>query len=156
MFSLIAYSILAVLTAQLGHAAPAAPLEARAVGPALIATGTSYNGWTSIGCYQDTYDNSRQILSKYQYQPLMTFSSCSSFCNSGGYQYMGMSNGQWCYCDNTINLYNGLGYATTADKCNIGCVGDLTTNCGAFWTNAMFQLTTKYTAAQASASAASR
>lgn len=151
MLAPVAYSLLAVLTAQLGQAAP---LEPRA-SPAIIPVGTSYNGWTSLGCYQDTYDTSRQILTKYQYQPSMTFASCSAFCNAGGYQYMGMSNGQWCYCDNQINLYPGLGYATTADKCNLGCYGESTVNCGAFWTNVMFQVSSKYNAAQASASSSS-
>lgn len=51
--------------------------------------------------------------------------------------------------DNAINTNNGLGYATTADKCNRACGGDSTQNCGAYWTNAMYMVTSKYQAAQA-------
>lgn len=155
MKSITAFSLLAVLAAQLGEAAPT-KLEARAAAPALVPTGNSVLQWTSIGCYQDTYDTSRQILKYYQYQPLMTFASCSTFCTAGGYKFMGMSNGAWCYCDNQINLYNGLGYATTADKCNIAANGDPLVNAGAFWTNAMFELTTAYNADQAASKSAAR
>ena len=155
MSVLTAFSLLAAMAAQLGQAAPV--IEARGLGaPALIPTGTSYLGWTSLGCYQDTYNGNAQILSKYQYQPLMTFASCSAFCTTGGYKFMGMSNGQWCYCDNQINLYPGTGYATTADKCNLPCAGDPLINCGAYWTNSMFELTSAYNADNAAKSASAR
>lgn len=156
-FSLLVLSALAV---QLGQTA-ALPTTAhqqvdeRAVlGPAITPVGTSVAGYTAIGCYQDTYNTNAQILSNYQFQPLMTIESCAAFCKRGAYTYMGVSNGQWCYCDNSINLRNGLGYPTSSDNCAVPCAGNLGQNCGSFWTNSMFMVTDKYNAAVASSSSA--
>lgn len=90
-------SILLVLIAQLGQAASIPQnLQARAASPALVPTGTSVNGWTSIGCYQDTYGYP-QILQYYTYSVLMTVDKCMTICSRGGYTHMGLSNGQYCY-----------------------------------------------------------
>lgn len=163
MSSLLLGSLLFALTAQLGQAAAIpATLEARAASPALVPTGTSVNGWTSIGCYQDTYGYP-QILQYWTYSTTMTVDKCMATCSRGGYTYMGLSNGEYCYwyvmsilmgsrltySDNTINYSNGLGYATTADKCARPCGGDSSQNCGSYWTNAMYMVTSKYQAAQA-------
>lgn len=149
----LSLALLAAMAVQLGQTDalphPATRMDERALGLAITPAGTSIAGYTAIGCYQDTYNTNAQILSVYQYQPLMTINSCAAFCNKGGYTYMGVSNGQWCYCDNSINLRNGAGYKTDNDDCYIPCVGDITQNCGAFWTNNMFMLTSKYNQAAA-------
>jgi len=97
MTYLLLATVVLALIAQLGQAA-ALPqdLETRAAGPALVPTGTSINGWTSIGCYQDTYGYP-QILQYYTYSVFMTVDKCMAVCSKGGYTYMGLSNGQYCY-----------------------------------------------------------
>lgn len=105
---------------------------------------------------QDTFNTAGQLLSYYQFSFSMTVDKCASICSSRNYAYMGLSNGQYCYCDNQLNLYNGLAYQTSADKCAVPCGGDSSQNCGSFWTNAMFMLTTKYQAAQDAAASSSR
>lgn len=98
MLSLLSGPLVLALTAQLGQAAviPAAQLEARAASPALVPVGTSVNGWTSIGCWQDTYTYP-QILTYYTYSTTMSVDKCMAICTKGGYTYMGLSNGEWCY-----------------------------------------------------------
>ena len=82
----------------------------------------------------------------------MTLEKCFNICYYNGYNFAGPSYGDYCYCDNQINLYNGAGYPTTADKCATPCNGNANELCGSYWTNVVFELTSAYSADQAAAS----
>ena len=147
MISAISLSLLVAASAPfVSAAAVPQPIVSRAPpvpapAPGIVPVGTPLGEYTSIGCYQDTRDRSRQILTKYEFSNTMTLDKCAALARQGKYTYFGVSNGQWCYFDNQINYYNGLGYATTDDKCAVPCGGNSAQNCGSFWTNTMFQLT---------------
>jgi hypothetical protein len=97
MTLLLLSTMLLAMIARPGQAAVIPnDLAARAASPALVPTGTSVNGWTSIGCYQDTYGYP-QILQYWTYSTVMTVDKCMAVCSRGGYTYMGLSNGEYCY-----------------------------------------------------------
>ena len=153
MNTVLSALITGALVAQTGLAA-ALPhtLDARAFDPTgnpppLTPIGTSIYGYTSIGCYQDTYAYGRQILALSQNVggPL-TLAYCAALAS--GYQYFGVSNGHACYWGNEILSYSDLASGPVpADRCSVPCYGDHSENCGSDWTNAMYQLTSSLQAA---------
>lgn len=59
----------------------------------------------------------------------LTVESCAGFCFQKGYNWMGVENGNLCFC-NAVGPINNAVLANAAD-CNVTCVGNPTENCGA-------------------------
>ncbi len=43
----------------------------------------------------------------------------------------------WCLCGNTYGKYGQV----SNNQCNMACVGDKMTNCGAAWRNSVYEIT---------------
>lgn len=94
-------------------------------------------GWTvAIPC---AVDNPSRVLANIvvSYAQSTTPYSCTTQCQSEGYQYAGIEYGDECYC--------GTGYvddivppvANTSD-CNVPCAGDYYYTCGGSWRMEIF------------------
>ncbi|KAJ9612295.1 hypothetical protein H2200_003892 [Cladophialophora chaetospira] len=59
----------------------------------------------------------------------LTVEACAAYCFSKGYNWMGVENGDMCYC-NADGPINGATSALETD-CNVACAGNNTENCGA-------------------------
>ena len=97
---------------------------------------------TYIGCFIDSasrdMDGSAQVtngntLPYFIMGDDASPAACAMHC--AGSRYMGLQNGNECYCDNANAMSQGQ--ADEAD-CNMPCQGDATTMCGGGWRNSIY------------------
>ncbi|KAK7418586.1 hypothetical protein QQZ08_011170 [Neonectria magnoliae] len=82
-----------------------------------------------VGCYTEGTSKRALASAKTADSKKMTIDACLSFCSSKGYAYMGLENGQECYCNNP-GPSNGSKKASES-ACSVPCKGDGATKCGA-------------------------
>ncbi|KZT57231.1 WSC-domain-containing protein, partial [Calocera cornea HHB12733] len=82
-------------------------------------------GWSSVGC---AVDSANRVLAGTSTSDSngMTLESCESFCK--GYAYMGVENGDECYCGNTL-----VGGFVSGGGCSTPCAGNGQETCGGGW-----------------------
>jgi len=71
----------------------------------------------------------RALVSKAGFLTNMTVESCAQYCAI--YAYMGVENGNGCFCGNTVT--NITGYDSTGSTCNVACEGNSSQLCGSVW-----------------------
>lgn len=104
--------------------APTTPVEANTPSTITTLNGVAYN---YVGCYAD--DLSARILRG----PVIlgagstTPSICATYCLTNGYPFVGLENGNECFCGATT--FADL--AAPTDGCTSPCAGDATQTCGA-------------------------
>ncbi|KAL4722163.1 hypothetical protein ACLX1H_010938 [Fusarium chlamydosporum] len=81
-----------------------------------------------LGCYTEGTDglalgNAKTTDKK------MTVESCSAFCSGKGYPYLGVQNGQDCYCSK--NGPSNGSVEAPASQCSMSCKGNKAQKCGA-------------------------
>ncbi|KAH6893527.1 hypothetical protein B0T10DRAFT_592516 [Thelonectria olida] len=96
--------------------------------PAIRVGGTSNKAkQTYMGCWTEGKGALAMSSSKTS-DKAMTIDMCSAYCRGKGFAYMGVENGQDCYCNN-----NGPENGSTKveeTKCNVICKGNQFQNCG--------------------------
>ncbi|EJT97858.1 hypothetical protein DACRYDRAFT_84208 [Dacryopinax primogenitus] len=91
----------------------------------------TFAGWTSLGCYVDA--SNRALNSEYADSLQMTLEICQSYCLSNGYSYAGVEYAEECMCGSSIQTGSGQGVLATDGRCNMGCKGNPTEQCGGTW-----------------------
>jgi hypothetical protein len=89
--------------------------------------------WTSssyLGCYVD--QPSRDLPFLALTSSSMTVEVCLNACF--GYQYIGLQDGNQCFCGNTYGSYG----VTASMNCNTPCAGNTTEICGSSYTNSVY------------------
>lgn len=81
-----------------------------------------------LGCYTEG-KGARALGGAKTTNKKMTLSVCSNFCSSKGYPYLGLENGEDCYCSKK-GPSNGSVEAP-ASQCNVACKGNKSQKCGA-------------------------
>ncbi|CAH1801778.1 unnamed protein product [Owenia fusiformis] len=95
---------------------------------------------TYIGCFIDA-TNTRDLSNVQGYFPSShatpnTLEFCESLCRPQGFQYIGLQNGQDCWCSNS---YGNHGEVPDSD-CNTACPGDPNTMCGGVFRNSIYRI----------------
>ena len=89
-----------------------------------------------IGCYVDT--GVRDFQGAHSAWTHASVELCSKFCFSTApgapYLYMGLQNGNECYCDNSYGMHGSVADA----ECWKPCVQDSSQDCGAAWRNSVY------------------
>lgn len=93
-----------------------------------------FNRFGSQSLSQGTYENFQSNVSVYSAG--MTHELCGNICALGGYQYIGLQSGTWCYCGNS---YGRQGMASISD-CYWVCGGNSSQYCGANYRNYVLKL----------------
>lgn len=97
----------------------------------LIPLPTASSGWSSLGCYKDTFpSNSRTLRNQVSTDGDLTIDSCRTLCSTKGYSYSGVEDGRECWCDDSIQSPSSNSEVALSD-CNKPCPGDATQQCGA-------------------------
>ncbi|XP_070557242.1 uncharacterized protein [Ptychodera flava] len=91
-----------------------------------------------VGCFQD--DDGTVNVKDLPYKVLtlattMTPVLCIDHCNTEGYLFAGLQDGDECRCGNT---YGRHGELATSDSCNMPCAGDASEMCGAALENSVY------------------
>ncbi|KAF8963742.1 WSC domain-containing protein [Flammula alnicola] len=81
-------------------------------------------GWASMGCFSDPPTSQALQAASFLNSPNFTLTQCTSFCDP--YLYLGIEDGQDCYCDNVI--HNNV--PIDISNCNVHCTGETDTYCG--------------------------
>ena len=102
--------------------------------------------WDKVFC---AVDASTRMLNGYNYQSsTLTVYSCLTTCQSKGFYYGGVQNGNECWCGNTVITGSGQGVKTSDSDCSSACSGNnLSGECGGFWRLSLYS---RYSAAQIS------
>ncbi|RGP81502.1 fungistatic metabolite [Fusarium longipes] len=82
-----------------------------------------------LGCYTEGVDALALGDAKTTDKSKMTVETCATFCSGKGYHYLGVQNGQDCYCSKK-GPSNGSIEAPVSE-CRVTCKGDKTQKCGA-------------------------
>ncbi|ORY86870.1 hypothetical protein BCR37DRAFT_376149 [Protomyces lactucae-debilis] len=89
--------------------------------PPPAASGT----WSSVGCLQDFYPNTRTLQGYSVTSNSMTPQVCMSTCQAKGFTYAGVEYSGECYCDSQIR-----NNPQTVSSCSMACSGDSSQTCG--------------------------
>jgi len=86
-----------------------------------------------FGCYAEpgtsrALGSTSQLTSFATESATLNVEACAALCFSKGYNWMGVENGNQCFCNNA-GIINGAANLTDAD-CSTPCVGNLKQNCG--------------------------
>lgn len=84
----------------------------------------SYNGWNSVGCYQDIVA-ARVLPHMEQISGGMTVEKCLDACHSSGYAFAGLEWSQECFCGPTLPPT-----PATDGRCDMPCQADSSEICG--------------------------
>ena len=101
---------------------------------ASCASGTAQESLEYVGCYKDAATRAMVGLHTID-QHLNNLGHCADTCV--GYQYLGLQNGNECFCGNE---YDTHGSADESD-CDKECTGDRTTMCGGAWRSSVYNIT---------------
>ncbi|OCF44040.1 hypothetical protein I317_02148 [Kwoniella heveanensis CBS 569] len=99
------------------------------------ADGTTTSGWDYVGCVTD--GSARALPAVSITRTAMTVDMCKNYCQTQGYTYAGLEEGNTCYCDNSIK--NGLGVSASSWTCATPCVGDSGQTCGGHWKMSLYR-----------------
>jgi hypothetical protein len=91
-------------------------------------------GWINAGCYSDSW--TRTLANSVSVSSPFSRESCIAACDSAGYSYAGVENGNECYCSNTVA---STGLKTSDADCLIPCAGNDAQSCGGGWRVNIFQ-----------------
>ncbi|KAF4457032.1 hypothetical protein F53441_947 [Fusarium austroafricanum] len=81
-----------------------------------------------LGCYTEGKEG-RALGDAKTTDKKMTLEVCSSFCSGKGYPFLGLENGQDCYCSKKGPSNGSL--EASSSQCNVACKGDKSQECGA-------------------------
>ncbi|CAH1798175.1 unnamed protein product [Owenia fusiformis] len=95
---------------------------------------------TYIGCFVDVTSN-RDMSNLQGFFPAShvtpnSLSFCSRRCRANGFKYMGVQNGQDCWCSNTYGKHGEAHHSS----CNIPCPGYRDDMCGGLHRNSIYKL----------------
>ncbi|WVF67574.1 hypothetical protein IAT40_002332 [Kwoniella sp. CBS 6097] len=99
------------------------------------ADGTATSGWDFVGCVTD--GSARALPALTITRTAMTVDMCTNYCQTQGYTYAGLEEGNICYCDNSLK--NGLGVSASSWTCATPCVGDNGQTCGGHWKMSLYR-----------------
>lgn len=106
-----------------------------------------------VGCYTEATKGRALASANTVDKKKMTVEACSKFCTSKGYAYMGLENGQECYCNNAGP--SGGSRKVAEKQCNMKCTGASSQLCGAKNRLNVYKIPTASAAKAAPAKAAS-
>ncbi|KAI1075790.1 WSC domain-containing protein [Whalleya microplaca] len=88
---------------------------------------------SDLQCYGDSTDRLLNLRSKSDDQ--LTIEGCKEFCN--GFVYLGLENGNECYCGNRLP---DSSFLISMSSCDFPCTGNETELCGGFWSVNIIEL----------------
>lgn len=100
-----------------------------------------------VGCYSEATKGRALASAKLVDKKKMTVEVCSNYCKGKGYAYMGLENGQECYCNNAGP--SGGSKKVGEKQCNVKCTGSKAQLCGAKNRLNVYKIPTTTTAAKA-------
>lgn len=99
------------------------------------ATYTPPTGWSSAGCYSDSW--TRTLGGPSTTSSSLTADNCINSCNTQGYKFAGMEAGNECYCANSIG--SGGVKQSSDSACATPCTGNSAQTCGGAWLLTIYQ-----------------